>query len=127
MLCYPSPDGQFILDTDFSNFAVVAVLSQMQDGVERVLAYYSRSLDQAEKNYCVTRKELVAAVKAVRHFHPYLLGRLFILRTDHAALRWLINFHSPEGQIARWLQQLQQYDYQVEHRQGAKHNNADAL
>ena len=127
VLGYPSLDGQFILDTDASNLAIGAVLSQVQDGVERVLAYYSRSLDQAEKNYCVTRKELLAAVKAIRHFHPYLLGRSFILRTDHAALRWLINFRSPEGQIARWLQQLQQYDYHVEHRQGAKHNNADAL
>ena len=95
--------------------------------MERVLAYYSHSLNQAEKNYWVTRKELLAAVKAIRHFHPYLLGRSFILRTNHAALRWLINFHSLEGQIARWLQQLQQYDYQVKHRQGAKHNNADAL
>ena len=103
VLGYPSPDGQFILDTDASNFAVGAVLSQMQDGVERVLAYYSRSLDQAEKNFCVTRKELLAAVKASRHFHPYLLDRSFILRTDHAALRWLINFRSPKGQIARWL------------------------
>ena len=99
----------------------------MQDGEEKLLAYFSRSLDPAEKNYCVTRKELLAAVKAIRHFHPYLLGKPFILRTDHAALRWLINFHSPEGQIARWLQQLQQYDYHVEHRQGAKHSNADAL
>ena len=113
MLGYPSPDGQFILDTDASNFAVGAVLSQMQDGVERVLAYYSRSLDQAEKNYCVTRKELLAAVKAIRDFHPYLLGRPFILRTDYAALRWLINFCSPEGQRARWLQHLH---YQVKHK-----------
>ena len=67
----------------------------------------------------VTKKELLAAVKAIRYFHPYLLGKPFILRTDDAALRWLINFRSPEGQIARWLQQLQQYDYHVEHRQGA--------
>ena len=111
---------------DASNFAVGAVLFQVQDG-EKVLAYFSRSLDPAEINYCVTRKELLAAVKAIRHFHPYLLGKPFILRTDHAALCWLINFRSPEGQIARWLQQLQQYDYHVEHRQGAKHSNADAL
>ncbi|GFQ64699.1 hypothetical protein TNCT_540751 [Trichonephila clavata] len=47
--------------------------------------------DQKE-TYCVTRKELLAIVKAVEHFHPYLYGRRFLLRTDHASLTWLLNF-----------------------------------
>ena len=51
----------------------------------------------------------------------------FTLRTDHAALRWLLNFRCSEGQTARWLQELQQYDFKVEHRRGVRHNNADAL
>ena len=49
------------------------------------------------------------------------------MRTDHAALKWLLNFRCSEGQLARWLQELQQYDFRVEHRRGLKHNNADAL
>jgi len=71
--------------------------------------------------------KLLAVVKAVKHFHPYLYGRSFVLRTDHAALRWLLSFRVPEGQIARWLERLQQYNFWVEHRPGHRHDNADAI
>ena len=127
VLGYPNPNGKFILDTDASNNGIGAVLSQLQDGQERVVAYFSRSLNRAERQYCVTRKELLAMVKAIWHFHCYLYGRNFVLRTDHAALRWLLNFKAPEGQLARWMEQLQQYDFDVQHRSGASHGNADAL
>ena len=113
MLGYPRPEGKLVLDTDASGHAVGAVLSQEQDGVERVLAYYSQTLKPAERQYCVTRKELLAVVKGIRQFHVYLYGHHFTIRTDHAALRWLLNFRYPEGQVARWLQQLQEYDLQT--------------
>jgi len=80
-----------------------------------------------EKNYCVTRRELLAMVKSVRHFHKYLYGQKFVLRTDHAALKWLLQFKEPEGQLARWIEQLQCYDFNIEHRKGTAHGNADAL
>ena len=102
------------------------MLSQLQDGEEKPLAYYSQALSRQERQYCVTRRKLLAVVKAVRHFHPYLYGLHFTIRTDHAALKWLLSF-CPEGQVACWLQQLQEYDFVVEHRPGLKHNNADAL
>jgi len=60
---------------------VGAVLSQVQDGREVVVAYYSKALSAPEKNYCTTRRELLAVVKAVKHFRPYLYGRSFRLRT----------------------------------------------
>ena len=49
------------------------------------------------------------------------------MRTDHASLRWLQSFHEPEGQVARWLECLSEYDFEVVHRPGTKHINADAL
>ena len=64
VLGYPNPDGYFILDTDASNYGVGAVLSQVQGRQERVVAYYSCALTQPERQYCVTRKELLAIVKA---------------------------------------------------------------
>ncbi len=127
VLGHPLPEGQLIMDTDASNEAVGVVLSQVQDGVERVLAYYSKTHNRPERQYCVTRKELLAVVKGVRHFHVYLYGRPFRIRTDHAALKWLLEFRYPEGQVARWLQQLQEYDFVMEHRAGLKYSNADAL
>ena len=129
VLAYPDPSSSFILDTDASAAGIGAVLSQEHptDKQERVVAYFSRALTTAERHYCVTRKELLAMVKSIEHFHTYLYGRNFRLRTDHAALQWLLHFRHPEGQVARWIQSLQQYDFTVQHRPGSKHGNADAL
>ena len=128
ILAYPQIDGgEFILDTDASQFGIGAVLSQIQDGHERVIAYASRTLHKAEKNYCVTRKELLALVYFVKYFKHYLLGRHFTLRTDHGSLTWLYKFKDPDGQIMRWIQQLSCYDFKIIHRPGSKHGNADAL
>lgn len=127
ILSYPSPEKEFILDTDASNRGIGAVLSQVQGNDERVIGYYSRCLSKSEKNYCVTRKELLAVVAAVEHFNYFLYGRQFTIRTDHSALQWLINFRNIQGQLARWLQKLQQYDFTIVHRPGNRHQNADAL
>ena len=64
---------------------------------------------------------------SIRHFRYYLCGLPFTVRTDHSALQWLMTFKEPEGQVARWLEELQAYVFKVEHRAGARHTNADAL
>ncbi|GFV40128.1 retrovirus-related Pol polyprotein from transposon 412 [Trichonephila clavipes] len=127
ILIYPQSDKPFILDTDASNESVGAVLSQEINGQERVVAYWSKCLSKPERNYCVTRKELLAIVKAIEHFHHYLYGQKFLLRTDHASLTWLINFRNTEGQVARWIQRLNEYYFDIRHRKGSSHGNADAL
>ncbi|KAL7857234.1 hypothetical protein SRHO_G00161330 [Serrasalmus rhombeus] len=127
VLGYPRDHGDLILDTDASNFGIGAVLSQVQDGAERVLAYGSRRLSPTEQNYCTTRRELLAVVEFTRHFRQYLLGRPFIVRSDHSSLRWLVNIKEPEGQLARWLEKLAEYDFQVVHRPGRHHQNADVM
>ena len=127
ILAFPSMDGAFILDTDASNEGIGSVLSQVQDGVERVIGYFSRALSPEERKYCVTRKELLAVLKSVENFHHYLYGRHFTIRTDHGSLRWLLNFKRAEGQMARWLQDLYTYDFEIQHRPGHQHSNADAL
>ena len=103
------------------------MLSQLHDGQERVVAYASQVLSKAERQYSVTRKELLAVVTFVKHFRHYLLGRHFVVRTDHSSLQWLYNFKEPEGQTARWLESLQEFDFEVIHRSGRNHSNADAL
>ena len=108
ILTFPDYSKQFILDTDASDTGIGGVFSQVQDGEERVVAYASRSLSKAERRYCVTRKELLAVVHFTKHFRPYLLGHHFVLRTDHSSLTWLQNFKEPEGQLARWLEKLQE-------------------
>ena len=128
ILGYPKEDGgSFILDTDASNYGIGGVLSQVQDNKEVVIAYASRTLSPAETNYCVTRKELLAIVHHVKLFKNYLLGRPFLVRTDHSSLKFLYRFKEPEGQLARWIDFLQSYTFQIEHRPGLQHANADAL
>jgi hypothetical protein len=118
---------ELILDIDESNSAIGDVVSQRQDGVERVVAYASRVLDKKEQNYCATRKELLAVVHFVLYFKQYLLGRTFKLRIDHAALSWLRHTLDPIGQQVRWLEQLEEYDFTIEHHSGIRHGNADAM
>ncbi|KAL5486484.1 hypothetical protein EMCRGX_G018971 [Ephydatia muelleri] len=128
ILAHPDWSKSFILDTDASDCGIGAVLSQVNsDASECVIAYASRSLSRQEQRYCVTKRELLAVVEFVKHFREYLLGRRFTLRTDHGSLVWLKNFKEPEGQLARWLERLEEYDFTVVHRQGSLHNNADAL
>lgn len=127
ILGYPTAEGSFIVDTDASNEGMGAVLSQVQGDTEKVISYFSKTFSKPEKKYCVTRRELLAVVASIKHFHHYLYGRRFLVRSDHGALRWLLNFKNPEGQIARWFEVLATYDFSIEHRAGRLHSNADAL
>ena len=129
ILSYPQFHLSFVLDVDASNDGLGAVLSQEDPAIpgERVVAYASRVLTKQERKYCTTRKELLALVWEIQHFKPYLYGRSIVACTDHGSLSWLKSFKEPEGQLARWLQVLEQFDFQVVHRPGEKHANADAL
>lgn len=126
-LAYPHPDAQFILDTDASDTTIGAELSQIIEGKEFVISYASRVLTPAQRRYCTTRKELLAIIVFTRQFRSYLLGRQFTVRTDHSSLTWLLRFKMIEGQLARWLEELSQYDLIIQHRAGNKHSNADGL
>ena len=91
-----------------------AVLSQLDSqGKERVVVYGSRLLAKAERNYCATRKELLAVVTFILYFRPYILGHKFQLRTDHSSLQWLYRTKEPDGQVAQWLEKLQQFDFEI--------------
>lgn len=127
LLAMPNDTDTFVLDTDASQYAIGAVLSQIQEGVERPVAYASRKLSKAEVNYCVTRKELLAIVNFLKYFRHYLLGRRFHVRTDHAALQWLRHIPEPVGQQARWIGFMEEFNFDILHRPGLRHGNADAM
>ena len=127
VLGYPQSEGTYILDCDASDTTIGAELSQMQEGRLTVIAYGSLSLSAAQRKYCTTRKELLAVVRFTRQYRHYLLGQKFVVRTDHSSLTWLMRFRHIEGQLARWLEELSQYDMDVVHRPGKKHENADGL
>jgi len=116
-----------ILDTDASDLAVGAILSTTVEGVERTIAFFSRVMNSSQRNYCPTRRELLAVIAGLQHFRHCLVGATVILRTDHYSLKWLRTFKLPEGILARWIEMLAEFNYTVQHRPGPLHSNADGL
>ena len=127
ILAMPRDNGDFVLDVDASGTGMGAILQQKQDGILRVIAYASRTFNRQEANYCITRREMLAAVYGLKQYRQYLLGRRFTLRSDHAALTYLRSTVEPVGQQARWLNFFEEFDFELVHRAGQSHQNADGL
>jgi len=126
VLRQPDPTRQYILHTDWSTHGIGAVLCQLDDnGKEYIVACISRSLNKHEQNYEPWKGELLAVVWAVKSFRVYLHGVHFEICTDHRPLLWLLSAAVQTGQQARWVLQLQDYDFHIRHRAGVTHNNAD--
>ena len=112
--------------------SVGAVLSQVCNGDEKPVAYTSRTLTTAERNYSQLEKEGLALVYGVRKFHNYLFGRTFTLCTDHKPLQSLLNESKPipcmaSARIQRWALTLASYEYTIKYKSGPTNTNADAL
>jgi hypothetical protein len=131
LLAYPdfTSESPFILDTDWSKDpgAIGGVLSQVQQGEERVISYGARKLTKAEANYSSNKGELLAVIHFMKSWRYYFQHRPFILRTDHQALQWIRTMEEPKGMILRWLETLSNNSFTVQFRDGKKHGNADAL
>ena len=124
ILAFPDFSKQFVLCTDTSDTAIGGVLSQNQDGQERVISYWSRQLQKAEWNYSTIEKEALAAVAAIKEFYPYLYGLNFKLVTDYNPLTSLKGLKDVGGCLTRWMIFLQQFNFQFEYKPGKNHGNA---
>lgn len=127
VLACPNFELPFTIQTDASDYGLGAILSQEQDGAEKVICYLSRSLTKAERKYSTTEKECMAVLYAIEKLRPYVEGTKFTVVTDHYSLKWLHSIKDPAGRIARWAVRLQQYDFDVVHRPGKNHAGPDAL
>ena len=127
LLQYPDFTKPFILTTDASNKALGAILSQGPIGQDLPVAYASRTLNNVERNYSTTEKELLAIVWGCKQYRPYLYGRKFTIVTDHKPLTWVFNVKYPSSRLLRWRLKLEEYYYQVVYKPGVRNTNADAL
>ena len=130
LLVYADPNRPYILQTDASDYAVGAVLSQrQQDGTERPIAFWSHKLNQAEFNYSATEKELLAIVLSCEHWAGYLEGcpHPTLVRTDHQPLTWLNARPVVTARLARWVVRLTGYDFKIDYVKGKENVVADAL
>uniref|UniRef100_A0ABD2WA60 RNA-directed DNA polymerase n=1 Tax=Trichogramma kaykai TaxID=54128 RepID=A0ABD2WA60_9HYME len=127
VLARPDFSRKFVVQTDASDFALGAVLTQDFEDGEHPIMYISRLMSKAERNYGITEKECLAILWAIDKFRPYLEGYHFTVITDHKALTWLRNFKNPTGRVARWAIKMMEWDFDIVHRKGADHHVPDAL
>ena len=119
-------DRPFILHTDFSSKGISAVLSQADDdGNEYMVCCISRSLNKHERNYASYKGEMLAVVWACKTLRHYLHGSRFVVVSDHQPLKYLMSTPDLTGQYGRWAMALQEFEFEIRHRPGASHANAD--
>ena len=127
VLITPDFNLPFVVHTDASEVGLGAVLSQVRSGEEHPVTFISRKLLASERAYSTVEKEALAIKWALEKLRYYLLGRDFSLITDHAPLKWMATAKDTNARVTRWFLALQDYRFQVVHRPGRAHGNADAL
>ena len=133
VLAHYDPSLPLKLACDASSYGVGAVIShEFPDGVERPVAYASRTLNRAEKNYPQIEREALAIVFGVKKFHQYVYGRKFILITDHKPLVTILGPRKglpalAAARLQHWAVTLSAYNYDAQFRPTEQHCNADGL
>ena len=125
-----NPRREIVIYTDASNIGIGAVLKQYDKNypkLEDTIGYFSKPLLKYQINYSTVEHELLAILSAIEHWHFYLIGRKFLVRTDHQALKSLHRFKKPNTRLFNWALRLQQYDFKVEYLSGAQNEEADFL
>jgi len=115
------------LHTDASGFGIGGILLQIENGVSRPVCYISRRLSDPEMKFSVTEKEALAIVWSLGYLRHYLWGNKFKIVTDHHALCYLKKNNDPYGRLARWSLKLQEFSFDIVHKSGRLHGDADAL
>lgn len=126
ILQYPNfdADNEFIIQTDASGIAVGAVLCNND---LKPVAYASRPLNKAERQYPTVEKELVAIVWAIKYFKPYIFGREFTILTDHKPLVYLFGMKDPSTRLMKFRLLLEEFNFKVVYIKGNENVVADAL
>ena len=127
ILRLPDCSKPFVLRTDSSGTALGAILLQYSDDQPFPVAYASRKLSKAEKNYSTIDRECLAIIFGITKFRFYLIGKKFILEVDHQPLTHLNKFKGDNSRIMRWALCLQSYDYKISYIKGSMNHGADLL
>ena len=124
----PDMNQCFEVSTDASDTGLGCVLSQRSaDGKDRPVCFASKAFSDSERNWHIRDKEVFAFIFAVRKFRSYLLGKPFHWFTDHYGLQWLKNTKDPRGRYARWIEELEEFQFTTHFRKGVDNCPADAL
>nr|GEZ84418.1 reverse transcriptase domain-containing protein [Tanacetum cinerariifolium] len=120
-------DLQFELMCDASNFAIGAVLGQRHEKHFKPIHYASKTMTDAESNYTMTEKEMLAVVYAFEKVWSYLIMNKSIVHTDHSALKYLFTKKAAKARLLQWVLLLQEFDFKVLDTKGAENLASDHL
>lgn len=128
VLIHPDFSKHFYIQCDASDVGVGGVLFQRdENGAEHPIAFVSKKLTAAQKNYSVTERECLSVVMSIKRFRPYIELMPFTVITDHSSLKWLMSNKELSGRLARWSLMLQGHNFEIEHRRGCQNVVPDAL
>ena len=129
VLAVPTDNDPFRIETDASNFAIGAVLSQKQDNKWHPIAFMSESMTSEERNYPIYDKEMLAIIKALKEWRPYLYEAKHTVEvwTDHANIQYFREPQDLNRRQARWMLLLWKYDLTIIHKPGKEMKKANLL
>ena len=128
VLAYADFSKPFVLHTDASTEGLGAVLYQVQDGQEKVIAYASRGLRNSERNYPAHKLEFLCLKWSVTEkFHDYLYGNQFEVCTDNNPLTYVLSSAKLDATVHRWLAALSSFNFTLRYRSGKSNGDADGL
>ena len=128
VLGYANMNKPFVLSTDASGSAIGYILGQVDEtGKEQAIAFGGRALHPDEKKWTITELECLAVIVGMETFKHYLKNNKFTVYTDHKALQWLHKTKDPTGRLGRWVLRIQEFNYEIVHREGKRNQNADAI
>jgi hypothetical protein len=123
VLRMPDFSQRFMVECDASGIGIGAILSQQN----QPMAYFSEALKGSSLTLSTYEKEMLAIVKAIRKWRPYLLGKPFTVRTDQRSLKYLLEQRITTPAQTRWLPKILGYDYVIEYKKGSENQGADSL
>ncbi|KAL7302819.1 hypothetical protein TKK_0004857 [Trichogramma kaykai] len=122
-----NPNLDYIVTSDASKLAIGGYLAQLKDKVEMPIGYVSRALSDVEQKYDTYSREALAIVFTITKFKAYLLGKKFIIYTDHKPLLYFRQSTDPNSRVSRWQFKLSQYEYEIRYKPGRTNVAADCL
>lgn len=128
VLALPAKDLPYSVDTDASKYGIGCTLFQTHpDNERKPIGFWSRSLNDAEKNYSTPERECLAVVWTLKTLRAYLLYEQFTVHSDQGSLRWLMEIQEPAGRLMRWRLRLAEYTFNIQYKLGKLNTQADAL
>ena len=128
VLAKANMDKQFFIHVDSSDFATGgALLQEAENGLLRPIGFFSRKFSGPERRYSATDKEALGVILICRHFHHYLWGNRFVIKTDHQPLTSVFKQRTKSPRMNRWVLEMRDYSFVIEYRKGSTHYVADHM